>query len=169
MPHPLRLRQAITRPGPQLRAARHIYRFQLPWQPERSLVADDAEQIAQLLRSWSGPDFPYAEVATRYRQHAQIPGVIHSALEYYRWAMRSQLRPDGLRFARAIATPSGASTLQIHGLLDPVLLPATARDVGKLGGKHYELVELEGVGHFPAEERPAQITQLIHEWASHSP
>jgi pimeloyl-ACP methyl ester carboxylesterase len=166
MPHPLRLRQAITHPGAQLRASAHIFRFQTPWQPERALVADDAEQIAELLRAWAGPDFPYAEVATRYRQHAQIPGVVHSALEYFRWVIRSQMRPDGARFARAMTTRIEAPTLQIQGLLDPCMLASSARGIGSLVGDRYELVELEGVGHFPAEERPAHITTLIGEWAS---
>lgn len=168
MPHPLLLRKAIARPGPQLRAASHLLEFQVPWRPERTLVANDAARVARLLRAWAGPDFPYQDVVSRYRQQAQIPGVVHSALEYYRWIMRSQVRPDGTRFARAMSNPVGVPTLQVHGLLDPVLLPSTVRGIGELGGPEYELVELPGVGHFPAEERPEQVTALIHDWASRS-
>lgn len=165
MPHPLLLRRALLRPGPQIRAAAHAYQFQVPWQPERSLVADGAQKIARLLREWGGPDFPYAQVVARYREHAQIPGVVHSAMEYYRWTMRSQLRPDGARFARAMATPVLAPTLQIHGDLDPCMLAATARGAESLVAAQYRWVRLDGVGHFPAEERPTEITRLIDEWA----
>jgi pimeloyl-ACP methyl ester carboxylesterase len=165
MPHPLRLRQALFTPGQQMRAAAHVYAFQAPWQPERALVADDAEQVAHLIRSWAGPDYPLTETLTRYRQHAQIPGVVHSALEYYRWMVRSQFRPDGARFARRMNTRIDAPTLQIHGIDDPCMLASTARGIGTLVGERYELVELAGVGHFPAEERPTQITELIADWA----
>lgn len=165
LPHPLRLRRTLLRPGPQARAAKHAYSFQLPWKPERDLVAEDAAYVARLVRDWSGPAFPYAQQIGRYREHAQIPGVVHSALEYYRWLMRSQFRPDGARFARAIATPITAPTLQIHGLEDPCMLPATARGSERYVDGPYRLVELGGIGHFPAEECPAEVTALIAEWA----
>ena len=33
----------------------------------------------------------------------QLPHVAHCALEYYRWAVRSLFRPDGVRFARSLS------------------------------------------------------------------
>ena len=53
-------------------------------------------------------------------------------MEYHRWAARSQLRPDGLRYARRMAAPVTAPTLQLHGELDPCVLPTTARGSGPL-------------------------------------
>ena len=49
------------------------------------------------------PDF--AEAVDRYRAAARIPQAAYGSMEYFRWAGRSQLRPDGLRYARRMAAP----------------------------------------------------------------
>lgn len=54
-PHPRTSRRALVRPGPQQRAWGTVAAFQLPWRPERVLVADDAAEIGRLLAVWSGP------------------------------------------------------------------------------------------------------------------
>jgi pimeloyl-ACP methyl ester carboxylesterase len=165
LPHPLDLRRALLRPGPQQRASSALFSFQLPWRPERTLVADEGQFVAQLLADWAGPEFPYADVVGRYREAICIPGVAHSALEYFRWVLRSQARPDGARFARSLSRPVQAPTLQIQGLADPWILPATVRRSREHAAGRYELVELDGVGHFPAEERPDVVTDLVARWA----
>lgn len=166
LPHPLALRRALLRPGPQQRASRYLLRFQTPWKPERDLVADDAAAVGHLLRAWGGPGFPDAESMARYREQAQIAGVVHSALEYFRWALRSSLRPDGAAFARRMRTPIQAPTLQLQGTADPCTLAATSRGNGRYVSGPYALVELPGVWHFPHEERPAAVTGHIAAWAS---
>ncbi|HEX7355849.1 MAG TPA: alpha/beta hydrolase [Mycobacteriales bacterium] len=165
MPHPLAFRSATRTGGPQLVASRYMLAFQLPWRPERVLVADGAAEIGAILRRWGGPGFPDADAERRYREHAQIPAVVHSAMEYYRWAVRSQARPDGARFARAMARPVTAPTLQIHGSADPCTLLATARGNGRYVAGPYALVEMRGVGHFPHEESPDEVTGHIAAWA----
>ena len=75
-------------------------------------------------------------------------------MEYHRWAARSQLRPDGLRYARRMAAPVTAPTLQLHGALDPCVLPSTAAGSGRYVAGAYEWRELPGIGHFPQEEAP---------------
>ncbi len=105
MPHPRRLRRAHLTDARQVRASRHVLGYQRPVLPERGLVADDGQQVADMLQAWSGPGFPDADTEARYRQAALIPGVAHCALESYRWAVRSLPRPDGLRYARRMAGP----------------------------------------------------------------
>ena len=114
--------------------------------------------MAELLRRWSGPDWvqtaDFAEAVARYRSAARIPQAAYGAMEYYRWAGRSQLRPDGLRYARRMAAPVTAPTLQLHGGLDPCVLPSTAAGSDRYVAGSYEWRLLPRVGHFPQEETP---------------
>jgi pimeloyl-ACP methyl ester carboxylesterase len=169
VPHPLAFRTAL-RPGSrrasgQARASSYMLGFQLPWRPERRLVARDAELVATILRRWGGPGFPDAETERLNRQAMQIPGVAHSSMEYYRWAIRSQFRPDGWRMARALASPVTVPTLQIHGELDPCILPTSARGSRRHVAAPYEWRLLEAVGHFPHEEAPRAVNELLIGWA----
>jgi pimeloyl-ACP methyl ester carboxylesterase len=85
-------------------------------------------------------------------------------MEYYRWAGRSQLRPDGLRYARRMAAPVTAPTLQLHGALDPCVLPSTAEGSDRYVAGSYTWRLLPGVGHFPHEEAPAEVSEALLEW-----
>ena len=164
-PHPLHLRKSMARSGSQFRALGHAAAFQLPWRPERQLVADDAAYVGELLRKWSAAGWPDAETEQRYREAVQIPGVAHCALEYYRWAVRSLVRPDGTRYARRMATPVRAATLQLHGLRDRCVLPATVRGSDTFVAAPFELREIPDVGHFPHAEAPGLITTELMHWA----
>jgi pimeloyl-ACP methyl ester carboxylesterase len=96
-PHPLALRSAMLRnPRGQGRAtARYALGFQLPRWPERSLLTDDGARVERIMRAWAGPEWAasadFAAAAAHYRSAVQVPGTVHSAMEYYRWAARSQL------------------------------------------------------------------------------
>ena len=161
MPHPLRLRQALRRDRRQLSASSYIGFFQLPRAPEAKLRRDDGAYVGDLLRRWGGPGFPDAETESRCRQAMQVPGAAHSALEWYRWAVRSRTRPSGLRFLALLERGVSAPTLQLHGDLDSCLLPETASGSGAWVNAPYELVRLPDVGHFPAQEAPAAVSDAI--------
>jgi pimeloyl-ACP methyl ester carboxylesterase len=170
IPHPLAMRAAL-RPGTrtstrgQARASSYMLGFQLPWRPERRLVADDAALVGRILRSWGGPGFPDAETERRNREAMQIPGVAHCSMEYYRWAIRSQFRPDGYRMVKAVTPPVTVPTLQIHGALDTCILPAAARGSRRHVAAPYEWRLLESVGHFPHQEAPRAVNELLVSWA----
>ena len=125
MAHPRRLRAAHDRPR-QRRASRYVLRFQVPRLPERMLTRADDDPVADLMQRWAGPAWArtadFAEAVDRYRSAARIPQAAYGAMEYYRWAARSQLRPDGLRYARRMAAPITAPTLQMHGGVDTCIL-----------------------------------------------
>ncbi len=155
----------VASPRGQGASARHLIAFQLPWRPERQLVADDAADVGRLLRLWGGPGYPAAEVEHRYREAIRIPGVAHSSLEYHRWAFRSLFRPDGARFAAALRRrPVTAPTLQLHGRLDRCMLASTAQGSGRYVSGPYTWKLLDGVGHFLPEEAPDIITKEIVSW-----
>jgi pimeloyl-ACP methyl ester carboxylesterase len=168
MAHPRRLRAGMTDPR-QRRASAYAVRFQVPRLPERMLTRADDDPVADLMQRWAGPEWSrtadFAEAVDRYRAAFRIPQAAYGAMEYHRWAARSQLRPDGLRYARRMAAPITAATLQLHGALDTCVLPSTARGSGRYVAGPYEWRELAGVGHFPQEEAPDAVSAAIAEWA----
>jgi pimeloyl-ACP methyl ester carboxylesterase len=161
MPHPVRLRQALLRDPAQIKASAYIGFFQLPKAPEARLVKDDAAYVEALLRRWGGPGFPDVETAARCRAAMQIPGVAHSSLEWYRWAVRSLTRPSGVRFLELLSRGVQVPVLQIHGALDSCLLPSTAVGSEAYCSAGYDLHVLDGVGHFPHQEAPDLVSKLI--------
>ncbi|WP_020669686.1 alpha/beta fold hydrolase [Amycolatopsis nigrescens] len=169
--HPLALRAAIPRTvlrrrrTSQARAAGHLFGFQLPMAPERRLVRDDAERVGALLRKWSGPAWPetadFDATAKVLRQAMLVPGVAHSALEYYRWAFRAQFRGEGRRFTDAVGTRAGVPVLQLHGAQDPCVLEETARASAPWLGPRSKFESLPGIGHFPHLEAPEQTSKTL--------
>ncbi|MFC5994528.1 alpha/beta fold hydrolase [Pseudonocardia hispaniensis] len=166
-PHPLALRAQVMRDprGQGLATARYVLGYQLPRWPERSLRADDGAKVERIMRSWAGREWTrsadFAAAAARYRQAVQIPGVAHCAMEYYRWALRSQLRVEGRRFAAAVARHVTTPVLQIHGADDPCLMERTARACTRWTNGPVDHVVLPATGHFPHQERPAETVRHL--------
>ena len=165
VPHPLRLRAAVlSDPLGQGRRSGYTLGFQLPLLPERQLLRDGAQRVGRMLGSWSGPGWPDQEIERRYRAAMCIPSVAHSSLEYHRWFLRSRLRPDGLRYARAMRAPIQAPTLHLHGSLDGCVLPSAARGSGRYVDAPYRWRLIDGAGHFPHEELPDRFDIELRSW-----
>ena len=163
-PHPLALRRAVRRdPLRQGRALLPALAVQVPRLPEHRLRRDGAARVARLLAEGGGPGWPAGastgaeargddEVA-RHRAAMGVPRVPHCALEYFRWAVRSQFRPDGRRFAAAVDHRLDLPVLALYGAEDPWVtgsaVHASARWCTDLTVRR-----LEGVGHFPHQEAP---------------
>ncbi len=166
-PHPLAVRNAVVGDlrGQGRATFSYALAFQAPRWPERALRVDDGARVEAIMRGWSGPEWAasedFAEAAAHCRRAIQVPGTAHCAMEYYRWALRSQFRGDGRRFAAAVSRPATAPVLQIHGALDPCLLESTARRSVRWAGDRYRHEVLAGTGHFPHQERPERTTDLL--------
>ncbi len=169
--HPLALRTAIARTAlrrrkaNQAKALSHLFRFQVPMAPERALVRADAEAVESMLHSASGTDWrgtaDFADTAAKLRQAMLVPGVAHSALEYYRWAFRAQFRGEGRRFVDAVDTRAKVPVLQLHGADDPFVLPETARASAPWTGPRSRFESLAGIGHFPHLECAADTGGVL--------
>ena len=166
MAHPDRLRTAMMRQRGQRRSGWYAVGFQWPLLPERRLTAHNAAQVERFLRRWSAtegwPSDP--EVAT-YRSAMLLPGTAYGALEFYRWALRSIPRRDGRRFVAAALEPVTVPVLQVHGRLDPAILPATVDGSEQHVSASYKRVDLE-CGHFPHEEVPDSFHAALLPWLS---
>jgi len=168
-PHPISLRDAVIRDRAQRRALLPTFlAYQLPWRPERLLVRNGGAEIERLMRLRCGPDWQrtteFTDVVTRLRSAIAIPGVAHCNLEYQRWAFRSQWRPDGRRFLKAMDVTLDLSVLQLHGALDPYVLASTLRRcVRHAPGRTVKIVD--GAGHYTHQERADDVTTALLRFA----
>lgn len=138
--------------------------FQLPWLPERRLMADDGAWVQHLLERWSAPGWPDAATARRYRDAMQLWPAPHCALEYPRWLARSLLRTDGRRFAARMREPVRVPVLHVHGALDRTVAASAASAARRHVEAPYRWVQLAGTGHFPHEERADDLTERLLSW-----
>ncbi|MGK8510775.1 alpha/beta fold hydrolase [Nocardia asiatica] len=161
-PHPAALKSSVLRNSRQ-RAAwlPNFLRYQLPRYGEHLLTTTDGFEVERLLRQrvsagWSGTA-EFVDTARRMRSAIQIPGAAHCALEYQRWAFRSQWRPDGRRFMATMRDPVHIPVLAMRGELDPYILPATFRR-GHEWSPRRRLVPVPGAAHFAHQENPEVVT-----------
>jgi pimeloyl-ACP methyl ester carboxylesterase len=172
--HPMALRREIRRtalrrgPGNQARALSHVFRAQAPIAPERWLTRDNAATVEALMRRWSGPQWTekadFADAVTRHRSAMMVRGAAHSALEYYRWAGRAQLRGEGRRFAEAMRRKVTVPVLQLAGAVDPCVLPRTLDASKSWATRTIQTRTLDDVGHFPHQEAPAVTNRVLTEF-----
>jgi pimeloyl-ACP methyl ester carboxylesterase len=146
-----------------------VLEFQTPVLPERRLR--QGPLVAELLRAWAAPGgtWPDDESVRRYTRAMQIPSAAHCSMEYYRWAVRSRVRPDGLRFARTVRRTTTVPVLQLHGSSDGQVPAALARGSSRFVRGRYRWELLDGAGHFLPEEAPEQTTALLLDWLAALP
>jgi pimeloyl-ACP methyl ester carboxylesterase len=164
-PHPVALRaSALTRRDQGRALLPWILRYQLPWWPERALTRDDAQELELLVRSRSGSKWlaseDFSETIRHMRRAIQIPFAAHSALEYQRWAVRSQLRGEGRRFMKSMKRPLAVPMLHVRGDTDPYVL-ADPVDRTQRYAPHGRYVSIAGTGHYAHEEAPELVNEHL--------
>lgn len=164
-PHPAALRASALQRRDQGRALLpSMLRYQVPRWPEHTLTRHDAEELEHLVRSragrkWLGSE-DFSQTIAHMRRAIQIPGAAHSALEYQRWAVRSQLRGEGRRFMRSMKRPINVPVLHLRGDADPYVLADPVYRTQRYA-PHGRYVSVSDAGHFAHEEAPdAVIAQL---------
>lgn len=164
-PHPAALRASALSRRDQGRALLPwMLRYQIPIWPERALTRHDADELERLVRSratgkWIASE-DFSETIRHMRRAIQIPSAAHSALEYQRWAVRSQLRGEGRRFMRSMRKPLRLPVLQLRGDADPyVLADPVYRSQRYAPDSRYE--SIDGAGHFGHEEAPEKVNEQL--------
>jgi pimeloyl-ACP methyl ester carboxylesterase len=167
-PHPAALRaSALTRRDQSRALLPSLLRYQVPMWPERALTRQNAYQIEHLVRSRAGAKWQlsedFSETIGHLRQAIQIPSAAHSALEYQRWAVRSQLRDEGRRFMRSMRRPATVPLLHIRGDADCYVL-ADPVERSRHYAPHGRYVTISEAGHFGHEESPAEVNSQLMEF-----
>ena len=165
MPHPLVFRKASFVNPRQLKANAYLGGLQRPFVPERQMTVHGG-YVQRLLREWASPEgiWPSPEEARIYSDAMALPFVAHSAAEYYRWVVRSQVRPDGWKFAARMRTPISLPVLQLHGEHDGAVLADTAGGSAAYVTGAFERHLVPNAGHFLPEEAPDVVNQHLLDW-----
>jgi pimeloyl-ACP methyl ester carboxylesterase len=168
-PHPVALRaSALTRRDQGRALLPSMLRYQLPIWPERSLTRDDAAELEIVVRTRAGAGWlaseDFSQTVHHMRRAIQIPSAAHSALEYQRWAVRSQLRGEGRRFMRSMKRPLSVPVLHMRGDADPYVLADPVHRTERFAPQG-RYVSIAGCGHFAHEEDPdlvnAELTRFL--------
>ena len=170
-PHPAALRASALSRRDQGRALLpSLLRYQVPLWPERWLTQHDADQLENLVRSRSGANWvqtqDFTETITHMRRAIQIPSAAHCALEYQRWAVRSQLRSEGRRFMSLMNRQLGVPLLHLRGDADPYVLADPVHRTERYA-PHGRFVSIAGAGHFSHEEDPAVVNEQLARFLAH--
>ncbi|OBG15736.1 alpha/beta hydrolase [Mycolicibacterium celeriflavum] len=170
-PHPVALRASALRRRDQGRALLpSMLRYQVPIWPERALIRHNAEELERLVRSRAGSKWvaseDFSQTIAHMRRAIQIPGAAHSALEYQRWAVRSQLRGEGRRFMRSMKRPINVPVLHLRGDADPYVLADPVYRTQRYA-PHGRYVSVAGAGHFGHEEAPEPVTDQLSRFLRH--
>jgi pimeloyl-ACP methyl ester carboxylesterase len=159
----------IRRHPGQLRNSWYIFFFQLRGIADRVVAARDLAFIEKLWRDWSpgwswDPD-DMAALKQRFRE----PGVLWSALAYYR-ATLNPLLVDSREMRRLSALPISVPTLAITGARDGCMDTRMYDYVdGALFPQGYRMERLEGAGHFAHQEKPEDVNGLLLDWIAGVP
>lgn len=164
-PHPAALRTSSTRRRDQGRALLpSLLSYQVPMWPERTLTRHDGAALEQLVRSRSSAEWQatddFSETIGHLRKAIQIPSAAHCALEYQRWAVRSQLRAEGRRFMRSMKRPLAVPMLHLRGESDPYVLADPVNRTRHFA-PHGRYVTLRGAGHYGHEEAPEEVNEQL--------
>jgi pimeloyl-ACP methyl ester carboxylesterase len=164
-PHPAALRRSTLTRRDQSRALLPtLLRYQVPTWPERLLTRHNANEIDRLVRSrgsakWAASE-DFSQTIGYLRQAIRIPGAAHCALEYQRWAVRSQLRDEGRRFIKSMSRQLGIPLLHLRGDADPYVL-ADPVDRTQRYAPHGRYISIAGAGHFSHEEMPHEVNRHL--------
>lgn len=164
-PHPAALRASVLACREQGRALLPtLLGYQVPRWPEHVLTRHDAAGLEALIRSRSGAKWAasedFSQTMPHLRQAIRIPSAAHSALEYQRWAVRSQLRNEGRRFMKLMERPLEIPSLHLRGEQDPYVLSDPV-DRSRRYAPRGEFTSVPGAGHYAHEESPATVNAAL--------
>ena len=158
LPHPICFAAALKH-GPQRRRSWYMAMFQLPWLPERVMLANDAAAIRRSFRGMAVDKTRFPDdVLDVYARAAQRPGAMRAIINWYRAAARHR---EGLKLSHGgrVDVP----TLIIWGEADAALGLETLDGTGRFV-RDLTIERLPGVSHWVQQEAPERVNALLEGW-----
>jgi epoxide hydrolase 4 len=157
VPHP-KCAQREIRKWRQLMKSWYIFFFQLPWLPEKLLLAGNARAIRLGFTTAAAnkANFP-DEALDVYKAAPQRPGAMKSMLNYYRALLRL---PDVGNLGDAMVE---TETLVIWGENDS-WLHIRLLDGMEQWVPNLSLHRLPGISHWVQQDAPEEVNRLLSDW-----
>jgi len=159
-PHPAHIHVSM-RASLTAETRRRVGAVLVPNAAERRLRRTDV--TAQLLRAWSTSTWTTEELDA-YRTAMSVPSTAHSSLETVRWLLRNRLGTTYRTYVQTVRGRVRVPVLQLQGTRDGCVEPTTAAMDSVALCSQLRFEQLDGAGHFLAEERPDDVNEILLDW-----
>jgi pimeloyl-ACP methyl ester carboxylesterase len=161
VPYGSRFGQSLLMDPEQQRRSWYMYFFQLSL-AEMAVPINDFAFIERLWRDWSPTwDFPQETLAAVQETLAK-PGVLHAALEYYRYALNpDKSDPELAQLQARVSEPIKVPTLHIHGEVDGCIGADLTEGMEEFFPQGLQIEIIKGAGHFTHQENPDEFNRLV--------
>ena len=132
------------------------------------VAADGMAVLDRLWRDWS-PGYDAAEDLVRVKDSLRQPTNLLAAISYYLDPVPDAAPGAVVPYAaeeRAAALQPQQPTLYLHGSVDGCIGVELARGAERQLAPGSRMLVVDGAGHFPHLERPAEVNEHILAWAS---
>ena len=162
VPHPQIVNNYLLVPK-HIQRSFHWWFFQQAALPEQALLADDMAFIDYLWQYWSVPGYEDHAHIAQVKQCLRQPGVLTTAMDYYR-AMFDPAKADPALHALRAAMQDTimVPTLALCGADD--MRAELMREQAACFGGLYEYREVPNAGHFLQREQSAAVNALLLDW-----
>ncbi len=162
--HPAALAAASRDDVDQQERSRYIQLFLMEGKAERVLAEDDYRRLRAMFAGGPNPEAVPKPVVESFARSLSRPGRLTSALNYY----RSNLSAGGGAWEQlANIGPIKVRTSLLWGDMDPALGRRGAEATRSHVEAEFELVVLEGAGHWLQFERPDEVSRSLSAAATH--
>lgn len=164
-PHPRAFYRGARLSPRQIAANLYLVGFAPQFLPERR-ISRDSRYVDRLLHQWSARDsaWPSREEVSVYTQALAEPFAAHSAVESYRWLLRTGVNASGRTYLHRLQQLVDVPVLQLHGVADRAIVPQVAASSATYVASPYRWVPIQGAGHFVHEEAPGRVNRELANW-----
>jgi len=162
VPHPQIVHKYLLEPK-HIQRSFHWWFFQQAVLPEQALLANDMAFIDYLWQYWSVPGYEDSEHIAQVKDCLRQPGVLKTAMDYYRAMFDpAKANPSLHELRAAMQHTITVPTLAVCGAED--MRAELMREQATCFGGPYEYREVPDAGHFLQREQSAAVNALLVDW-----